>query len=143
MNTEEIKKLYTAVVTTRGGRQGHVLSADGILNMDLVAPKEMGGSGAQGTNPEQLFAGAFAGCFESALRLAASLRKKPLRDASITAHVTLNAAEKNNFFLSVELHGKLDGISKDEALELMRAAHEICPYSKATRGNVEVKLFAD
>jgi osmotically inducible protein OsmC len=137
-----MKKLYTAIVTVRGGRQGHARSSDGILDMDLKAPPEMGGPG-QGTNPEQLFAGGYAACFESALRHIAKAQNRPLKDASITAYVTLNLTEKDNYTLSVELHGKIDGMDQAEALTLMYAAHEMCPYSKATRNNIEVKLFAD
>ena len=143
MKTEETKKLYTAIVMVRGGRQGHLRSSDGILDMDLKVPSEMGGQGGKGTNPEQLFAGGYAACFESALRNIAGTRKKPLKDASITAYVTLNLNGQGNYGISVELHGKIEGLSRTEAMELMRAAHEMCPYSKATRGNIEVKLFAD
>lgn len=136
-----MKTLYTGISTARGGREGHVQTSDGIINLDLKVPKEMGGPGG-GTNPEQLFASGYSACFESALRLAASKQKKTVKEASITAHVSLNS-EDNKFFLSVELHGKVDGLSKEEVQDLMRAAHEICPYSKATRGNIEVKLIAD
>ena len=141
MKTEELKKLYTASITVRGGRQGHARSSDGILDMDLKTPLEMGGPGGQGTNPEQLFAGGYAACFESALRHIARAQNKPLKDAGITAYVTLNLTGQDNYSLSVELHGKIDGMPQTEAMELMRAAHEMCPYSKATRGNIEVKLF--
>ena len=136
-------KPYTAIATAHGGRRGHVRSSDGILDIDLKVPPEMGGPGGQGTNPEQLFAGGYAACFESALRHVARTQNKPLKDASITAYVTLNLTGQENYGLSVELHGKIDGIDQAEAMELMRAAHEICPYSKATRNNIEVKLFVD
>lgn len=143
MATGEIRQLYTAIVTANGGRQGQVRSSDGILNVKLVVPAEMGGSGGLGTNPEQLFAGGYAACFESALRLAAATQKKALQEANITAQVTLNSDGKNNYFLSVELHGKLAGMPLNDAMELMRMAHELCPYSKATRGNIAVKLFVE
>ena len=143
MKTQEIKKLYTAIATVHGGRQGHLRTSDGILDIDLKVPPEMGGQGGRGTNPEQLFAGGYAACFESALRHIAGARKKLLKDAAITAYVSLNLSGPDNYSLSVELHGKLEGLSQAEAMELMRAAHEMCPYSKATRGNIEVKLFAD
>ena len=143
MKTEEAKKLYTAIATVRGGRQGHLRTSDGILDMDLKVPLEMGGQGGKGTNPEQLFAGGYAACFESALRHIAGTRKMPIKDASITAHVTLDLNGRDNYGLSVELHGKIEGLSRTDAMELMNAAHEMCPYSKATRGNIEVKLFAD
>jgi lipoyl-dependent peroxiredoxin len=140
---EGMKALYTAIATVHGGREGYVRSSDGILAVDLKIPKEMGGPGGPGTNPEQLFAGGYAACFESALRLVARSRKIALKDATITAHVTLNLAEGTKYILSVELHGKLDGLTKEEGLALMSAAHEICPYSNATRGNVDVQLFVD
>ncbi|MDR3588191.1 MAG: organic hydroperoxide resistance protein [Negativicutes bacterium] len=138
-----MKALYTGIATVHGGREGHVKSSDGILDIDLRMPKEMGGPGGPGTNPEQLFAGGYAACFESALRLVARTKKVPLQDASITARVTLNLAEAAKYVLSVELHGKIDGLTKDEAMSLMQAAHQVCPYSNATRGNVDVQLFVD
>lgn len=143
METAEIKKLYTAIATVHGGRQGHLRTSDGILDMDLKTPPEMGGRGGPGTNPEQLFAGGYGACFESALRHIAGARKKRMIDASITTYVTLSLNGKDNYVLSVELHGKIEGVPQAEAMDLMRAAHEMCPYSKATRGNIEVKLFAD
>jgi lipoyl-dependent peroxiredoxin len=138
-----MKTLYTAVATAHGGREGHVKSDDGFLDVDLRLPKSMGGPGGAGTNPEQLFAAGYAACFESALRLVARLQKKPLKDAHITAHVTLSATDDGKYTLGVELHGQLEGLSKDEATTLLQAAHEVCPYSRATRGNIDVKLVAD
>lgn len=138
-----MKALYTAIATVHGGRDGHVRSSDGILDFDLKVPKEMGGPGGPGTNPEQLFAGGYAACFESALRLVARSRHVLLKDVSIAAQVTLNLDEGKKYRLSVELHGIFEDLSKDEGLELMRAAHEVCPYSNAIRGNVEVRLIVD
>jgi osmotically inducible protein OsmC len=138
-----MKTLYTAVATVHGGREGHVKSDDGVLDLDLKMPKSMGGPGGGGSNPEQLFAAGYAACFESALRLVARREKRPLKDAQITAHVSLIAGEAGEFGLGVELHGKIDGLSPEEARTLMQAAHEVCPYSRATRGNIEVKLIAD
>ncbi|HEY2513744.1 MAG TPA: organic hydroperoxide resistance protein [Polyangiaceae bacterium] len=138
-----MKTLYTAVATAHGGREGHVKSDDGILEMDLRIPKGMGGPGGAGTNPEQLFAAGYAACFESALRLVARMRKFPLKDAHITAHVSLNATDEQKYVLAVELHGLIEGVAKPEAQELMNAAHQVCPYSNATRGNIEVKVIAD
>jgi lipoyl-dependent peroxiredoxin len=137
-----MKPLYTAVATAHGGREGHVKSDDGILDIDLRIPKSMGGPGGPGTNPEQLFAAGYAACFESALRLVARLQKKPLTDAHITAHVTLSS-DDGKYTLGVELHGQIEGVSKEDATALLAAAHEVCPYSRATRGNIEVKLVAD
>jgi lipoyl-dependent peroxiredoxin len=138
-----MRTLYTAVSTAHGGRDGHVRSSDGIVDLDLKTPKEMGGPGGAGTNPEQLFAAGYAACFESALRLVARLQKKALEDAHITAHVTLNATDDGKYLLGVELHGRIEGVSSEEAATLLQAAHEVCPYSRATRGNIEVKLVVD
>jgi Ohr subfamily peroxiredoxin len=138
-----MRTLYTAVSTAHGGRDGHVRSSDGIVDLDLKTPKEMGGPGGSGTNPEQLFAAGYAACFESAMRAVARKRKEPLVDASVTGHVSFNVADEGKFVLSVELHGKVEGLSRDDTQVLMQAAHEVCPYSNATRGNIAVKLIAD
>jgi Ohr subfamily peroxiredoxin len=138
-----MRTLYTAVSTAHGGRDGHVQSSDGILDLDLKTPKEMGGPGGAGTNPEQLFAAGYAACFESAMRAVARKQKHPLTDASVTAHVSFNVADEGKFVLSVELHGKVEGSSIEDTLTLMRAAHEVCPYSNATRGNIQVNLVAE
>ena len=138
-----MKALYTAISTVHGGREGHVRSSDGALDLDLKMPKEMGGAGGFGTNPEQLFGAGYAACFESALRRVARLQHAALKDVTIIAHVTLNVGEGGKYVLSVELHGVFEGLSKEEGMAFMRAAHEVCPYSNATRGNVEVKLFVD
>jgi osmotically inducible protein OsmC len=137
-----MKTEYTGVATAHGGRAGHVRSSDGILDFDLKRPKEMGGPGG-GTNPEQLFAAGYSACFESAFRSIGAKQMKHLRDVEMTAHVSFNTDDSGGHFLSVEMRGKADGLSKEETMELMNAAHQICPYSKATRGNIEVKLFAD
>jgi lipoyl-dependent peroxiredoxin len=138
-----MRALYTAEVTARGGRSGHVRSADGILDIDLRIPKEMGGQGGPGSNPEQLFAAAYAACFESTLRAIARSQKKLLRETSITARVTLGLTDDRRYQIGVELHGHLEGVAPEDALALMRAAHEVCPYSNATRGNVDVQLLID
>ena len=138
-----MKPLYTAHATAKGGRDGHVKSSDGVLDLEVKTPKELGGPGGAATNPEQLFAAGYAACFESALRLVARLQKRSLSDASITANVTLNATEEQKYVISVELHGKLAGLAPEEAHALMEAAHQVCPYSNATRGNIDVKLFVD
>jgi Ohr subfamily peroxiredoxin len=135
--------LYTATATVTGGREGHVRSSDGVLDHALSMPRALGGSGGPGTNPEQLFAAGYAACFESAVRLVARLRKAPLTDASITANVTLNKTPENLFELAVELRAKLVGVPPADARALLDAAHEICPYSRATRGNITVTLVAD
>ena len=137
-----MKTEYTAVATAHGGRSGHVHPSDGILDLDLKRPKEMGGPGG-GTNPEQLFAAGYSACFESAFRSIGAKQMKHLRDVEMIAKVSFNTDEAGGHFLSVEMPGKAEGLSKEETMELMNAAHQICPYSKATRGNIEVKLFAD
>jgi len=140
---QDLRTLYTAVSTAHGGRDGHVRSSDGVLDLDLKTPKEMGGPGGAGTNPEQLFAAGYAACFESAMRAVARKQKKPLSDASVTSHVSFNVADEGKFVLSVELHGKVEGSSLEDTQALMRAAHEVCPYSNATRGNIQVNLVAE
>jgi osmotically inducible protein OsmC len=138
-----MKTIYTAVATVHGGREGHVKSDDGVLDLDLRMPKSMGGPGGPGSNPEQLFAAGYAACFESALRLTARQQRKPLKDARITAHVSLVANDAGQYGLAVELRGHVDGVSTEETRALMQAAHEVCPYSKATLGNIDVKLVAE
>ena len=136
-----MEALYTASATAHGGRNGRVDSSDGILHLNLTMPKEMGGPGDEGaTNPEQLFAAGYSACFENALRRVAGRQKKNLgEDASITANVGIGR-DGNGFGLKVELVGHLSGLSHEEAEALMRDAHEVCPYSKAPRGNIEVEL---
>ena len=138
-----MRTLYTAVSTAHGGRDGHVRSSDGIVDLDLRTPKEMGGPGGVGTNPEQLFAAGYAACFESAMRAVARKQKRAQADAGVTGHVGFNVTDEGKYVLSVELHGRVEGWSSDDTRALMHAAHEVCPYSKATRGNIEVKLIAD
>jgi Ohr subfamily peroxiredoxin len=136
-----MEALYTASATAHGGRNGTVESSDGILDLDLTMPKEMGGPGDEGaTNPEQLFAAGYSACFENALRRVAGRQKKNLsEDTSITANVGIGR-DGNGFGLKVELVGHLPGLPHEEAEALMHDAHEVCPYSKATRGNIEVDL---
>ena len=138
-----MRALYTAEATAHGGREGHVRSSDGIIDLDLRVPTGMGGPGGPASNPEQLFAAGYAACFESALRLAARSEKKPLEDATLTARVTLNFTDDKQYLLGVELRGHLKGLTEDDALALMHAAHQICPYSRATRGNIDVRLVAE
>jgi len=135
--------LYTAVAKAHGGREGKVTSTDPALSLALSMPKGLGGPGGEGTNPEQLFASGYAACFESALRLVARMQKKHLTDASITAHVQLIKEDSGAFKLAVALHGSLTGVPRGEAEALMKAAHEVCPYSRATRGNIDVTLAVD
>ena len=135
--------LYTATATAHGGREGKVQTDDGQVSHALAMPTSLGGKGGPGTNPEQLFAAGYAACFESALRVVARLQRKPLKDATITARVTIGKTDDGGFGLAAELHGHVDGVSREETRELMEAAHQVCPYSKATRGNIQVTLVAD
>ena len=135
-----MKPLYTATATAHGGRDGQVDSSDGTISLKLAMPKELGGPGGAATNPEQLFAAGYAACFESALRMVARLQKLPLTDAHIRAEVTIGRTDDNGFGLQVALHGKIAGLDDAAAQQLMHAAHQVCPYSRATRGNIEVAL---
>jgi lipoyl-dependent peroxiredoxin len=135
--------LYTAIATARGGRTGRVQSDDGLIDMSLAMPTALGGPGGRGTNPEQLFAAGYSACFESALLLVARQQKAAVKDVVITAHVTIGKTDDGGFGLSVELHGTMGGVEKPAALALMQAAHQVCPYSRATKGNIPVTLFVD
>ncbi|SEO96853.1 organic hydroperoxide resistance protein [Actinacidiphila rubida] len=134
---------YTAVVDVDGeGRNGgHVQSSDGLLETGLAIPKEFGGAGSA-TNPEQLFAAGWAACFLGALRRAAATRKVRLTSTRITAEITLTHGDDGEFSLSAVLSPEIGGVDQATAEELAHAAHQICPYSKATRGNIPVTLHA-
>lgn len=131
---------YTAVVTARSGRGGRVRSADGNLDLELSIPEGVGGSGGTGTNPEELFAAAYSACFRSAISAVAARENISAREATITAKVSLVQGEDRTLGLAVELIGSFPGIAREVGMGLMQGAHEICPYSHATRGNIEVKL---
>jgi len=131
--------LYTANARTSGGRDGHVQTDDGLLNIDLAMPKSLGGKG-NATNPEQLFAAGYAACFESAVRHVARLQKLPLTDASVASTVGLHQTPEGGFALSVALAVEVKGLAQDVADELVAAAHRVCPYSNAIRGNIDVAL---
>jgi len=133
------KEIYTAEATVTGGRQeGHGKSSDGELDVQLRAPGEGGG-----TNPEQLFAVGYAACFEGALGAVARRQKAEVGDASIDSRVTLLTGEDRTFNIAVQLHVSLPQVSDDDAVQLVAAAHEVCPYSNATRGNIDVTLTAN
>ncbi|MCE5234071.1 MAG: organic hydroperoxide resistance protein [Mizugakiibacter sp.] len=133
--------LYTATATAHGGREGHVRSSDGLIDLDLKLPKEIGGPGGAGSNPEQLFAAAYAACFEGAVRLVAREKKVALKDASVTAHVGVGPRQPSGFGIGVRLDVSLPGIDRAVAQDLADTAHrDICPYSHATRGNVDVQV---
>jgi osmotically inducible protein OsmC len=136
--------LYTAEAHVTGGRaQGHGRTSNGVLEVDLRIPTELGGEGG-GTNPEQLFAIGFAACFESALGAVARRQKLEAGDVEIDSEVMLIPTEGRAFALSVELDVTLPSVDDEgQAIDLVRAAHQVCPYSNATRGNIEVKLTAN
>ena len=136
--------LYTAQAHVVGGRiDGHGRSSDGELEVDLRVPTELGGKGG-GTNPEELFAVGYAACFEGALATVARRRKEEAGDAAIDSRVMLVASEDRGFNIAVELDVSLPSIDDPaKAVELVRAAHRVCPYSNATRGNIEVGLTAN
>ena len=138
-----METVYTASATTTGGRNGHVESSDGVLDLDLTMPKEMGGQGGSATDPEQLFAAGYSACFEQALRIVAGQQNKDVGDASITANVDIGQTEDGGFGLGVELIGHLPNLPGEEAQALMEEAHQMCPYSRATRGNIDVKLTVE
>ena len=144
MNDGARKPLYTAEAHVTGGRaEGHGRTSDGMLEVDLRVPAELGGDGG-GTNPEELFAVGFAACFESALGAVARRRKLEGGDVEIDSKVTLYPTEERGFRLGVELDVTLPSIEDDEvAVDLVRAADQVCPYSNATRDNVDVKLTAN
>ena len=136
-----VSPLYTTSATSHGGRSGKVRSADGVIDLPLALPKEMGGPGGAVANPETFFAAGYSACFEGALRLVARMQGKNLgQDVGITANVTIGKTPDGGFGLAVELQGSFPGMPREEAEKLMHAAHEVCPYSKATRGNIDVKL---
>lgn len=136
--------LYTADATVTGGRtNGHGRTNDGVLDVQLRAPKEMGGEGG-GTNPEQLFAVGYAACFESALGVIGRRERVEVGDVSIDSRVSLLPTEDRGFKLAVELDVTLPQVpDAEQAAQLVAAAHQVCPYSNATRGNIDVTLTAN
>jgi len=135
-----MNKLYTAKATATGGRNGNVKSSDGILDLELRTPKAMGGANDDYTNPEQLFAAGYAACFDSALNLIAKANNAAAGTATVTAEVSIGKNDKGGYGLAVVLNINIAGIDLAIAHDLSAKAHEICPYSNAIRGNVEVEL---
>ena len=135
-----MKVLYTATATATGdGRNGHTASDDGIVDVDVRVPKEMGGPGGA-TNPEQLFAAGYAACFHSALKVVGAREKADVAGTEVSATVSIASLDNGGFGLAVELDVHAPSLSHDAALALVEKAHQVCPYSNATRGNIEVKL---
>jgi len=139
MPIPSINILYTAVATAENGRDGRVASDDGKLDVVVNPPKELGGSGA-GTNPEQLFAAGYSACFQSALSIVARMQKIDVTGSTITARVGFGKTPEGGYAIAVELIGSFPTLERDAAAALLDQAHQVCPYSNATRGNVEVTL---
>ena len=140
-----MKTLYTAVATAEGGRQGHARTDDGALDVTLSTPKAMGGPGGSGTNPEQLFAAGYAACFQSAMLFVAMQDKQDTSGCRVTAHVGIGPRnvlgdDAPGFALSVAHDVELPALSQADAEALVAAAHAVCPYSNATRGNIDVQF---
>jgi Ohr subfamily peroxiredoxin len=137
------KVLYTAHATSTGGRQGTSRTSDGSLDVQLSTPKEMGGAGGPGTNPEQLFAAGYSACFIGAMKaVAGKLGVKVPNDVSIDSAVSFGplAGGAVGYGIAVAMDIKVPGLSREQAEQLVQAAHQVCPYSNATRGNIDVKL---
>jgi len=135
-----MKKLYTANATATGGREGRTKSDDGVLDFKIEIPKEMGGPGGAYTNPEQLFAAGYAACFDSALNHVARSQKIKLKGTKVNASVSIGKNDSDGFSLAVDLAVSIPEIEREAAQKLLESAHQVCPYSNATRGNIEVNL---
>ncbi|SNC66571.1 peroxiredoxin, Ohr subfamily [Hymenobacter gelipurpurascens] len=136
-----VEKFFTAQAKAKGGRDGAVTTNNNALTVDLSTPKEMGGPGKAGaTNPEQLFAAGYAACFEGALGVAARQASVKLEGVTVEALIGFGKAEDGGYGISADLHVNLPGLEQKQAEQLVEAAHGICPYSRATKGNIEVAL---
>lgn len=136
-----MKPLYQTSATVIGGRNGKVTSEDGVLELEVRMPKELGGTQPGYTNPEQLFAAGYASCFDSALNLVMAQEKvKPESPSRVKAFVSLHPDGKGGFQLGVKLQVTIPGLETEQARALVEKAHQICPYSNATRGNIDVQL---
>ncbi|GAA4372004.1 organic hydroperoxide resistance protein [Hymenobacter koreensis] len=137
----KIEKVFTAQAKAKGGRDGQITTSNDVLNVPLSTPREMGGPGKAGaTNPEQLFAAAYASCFEGALGVAARQASVKLDGVTVEALIGFGKAEDGGYGISADLHINIPGVEQGQAEDLVAAAHQICPYSRATRGNIEVNL---
>ncbi|MCG7376946.1 organic hydroperoxide resistance protein [Paenibacillus sp. ACRSA] len=134
------QKMYETTVKAVGGRNGYVESSSPELRLDVRTPKEMGGAGGEGTNPEQLFAAGYAACFDSALNMVARMQKIKLEGTEVTAIVHFGKVEDGGFGIAATLDVLAKGVEKETAAKLVEAAHQACPYSRATRGNIVVEL---
>jgi lipoyl-dependent peroxiredoxin len=141
VTTSLTKPLYTARATAAGGRAGHVVSDDGILDLDLRPPKEMGGPGGA-SNPDQLFAAGYAACFQSALGVVGRRQGTDTGDSVVEAEVTIGTIPGGGYGLAVALRVSIPGVAPETVRALAEAAHQVCPYSNATRGNIDVTITA-
>jgi len=141
VTTSLTKPLYTARATATGGRSGHAVSDDGILDVDLQPPKEMGGPGGA-TNPEQLFAAGFAACFQSALGVVGRRQGTDTSHSTVEADVTIGPIPGGAYGLAVAIRVSIPGVEPEAVRALAEAAHQVCPYSNATRGNIDVTVTA-
>jgi Ohr subfamily peroxiredoxin len=132
---------YTTTATATGGRDGRSTTDDNALDVKLAVPREMGGPGGPGTNPEQLFAAGYSACFLGAMKAVAAQDKQRIpHDATVTATIGIGPRSEGGFGITAALAVKLPGMSHEEAMAIVEKAHQVCPYSNATRGNVDVKL---
>ena len=132
--------VYRAYAEATGGRDGRAISSDGVLDVELTTPKELGGAGGQGTNPEQLFAAGYSACFIGAMKFVAGRDKLPMpADTSVEGVVGIGQIPQG-FGIEVELRISLPGMNDEQAEQLIARAHQVCPYSNATRGNIDVTL---
>ncbi|MEV5276520.1 MULTISPECIES: organic hydroperoxide resistance protein [unclassified Streptomyces] len=138
MSIQKSEVLYTAVATAENGRDGRVSTDDGRLDVVVNPPKEMGGNGA-GTNPEQLFAAGYSACFQGALGVVARNEKADISGSTVTAHVGIGKNDEG-FGIYVEITANIPNVDRATAQDLIEKAHQVCPYSKATRGNITVTL---
>ncbi|SEM73061.1 peroxiredoxin, Ohr subfamily [bacterium A37T11] len=135
-----MKAIYAIAATATGGRNGHVKSENGVLDLEVRMPKGLGGANDDYPNPEMLFAAGYAACFDSALNLIIKQQKIKTGTTSVKAKVSIGQLENGGFGLAAELHANIPGVSLAEAQSLIEQAHAVCPYSNATRGNIDVKL---
>ena len=135
-----MKAMYTAEATATGGRNGHVKSENDVLDLEVRTPKAMGGSNDNYANPEMLFAAGYSACFDSALNLVIKKGEVKTGETSVNAKISIGQIENGGFGLAAELEVNIPEVSLEQAHALAEQAHQVCPYSNATRGNIEVKL---
>ncbi|TXF90772.1 organic hydroperoxide resistance protein [Neolewinella aurantiaca] len=135
-----MKAMYTAEATATGGRNGHVKSDNGVLDLEVRMPKALGGANDDYANPEMLFAAGYAACFDSALNLVIKQSKVETGETSVNAKISIGKTDNGGFGLAAVLAVNVPGVSTEQAQELVEKAHQVCPYSNATRGNIDVEL---